>query len=186
MAEKESLQQIANRHVPFPLAASWAEISFGGDPSERGSSKVYCPFGLMHNDQGREKAFRIYADHGFCFAEWRWFTPVSLLAAKWEVSREDAAIEALNRIGYVPADYAQLFAEAQRDPEPDRESLALALTEWCRSRSPDWTVRQYADPAAALLSRCLGLLPLVNTEDDCRRWLLGCQQAMAPHLTSVK
>lgn len=182
---EETLPQIANRVVSFPQAARWAGIRFWGDTRERGS-KVHCPFGLLHPDQGRERAFRVYSDHGYCFAERRRFTAVSLLAAYWELSWKDAAKKALDLIGYVPAGYAQEFENAQKPPEPDRRALAVALAEWCRANCSDWSDRQYHRVVAGQLSRCLGLLPLVKTEGDCARWLEGCQQAMAPYLTLVK
>lgn len=168
---------LANRHVPFPLAASWAGIA--SDGADRGSTKTWCPFGFQHPDSGAEKSFRVYNDHGYCFAERRYFTAVSLLAACWGMPRDDAAQEALARVGYVPASYAQLWEEAaERPQDPGREFLALALSEWCRSSFPRWDALQYDRAVAARLARCLELLPLVNTADDCERWLEGCKRAM--------
>lgn len=185
MSRKESLAQVANRHVSFPHAVRLAGIGFYGEARERGSV-IYCPFGFRHLDGGVDKAFRVYPDHGYCFAEKRWFSPVGLLAEVWDVSREDAAARVLDMVGYVPADYAHLWKEAVSDPEPDREALSVALTEWCRSQSSDWQTAQYDSRVTDLLSRCIGLLPLVKTESDCRRWLERCKAAMTVVLTSVK
>ncbi len=156
--------------MPFPTAARWAGIRFYGD-TDRGV-KVYCPFGeVEHPDHGREPALRIYPDHGWCFAEQRYFSSVSLLAEVWEVSWQDAAVKALDEIGYVPADYAHLWENAQRVVEPDREALATALIMFCGSHCQGWTEAQYDEQVSEALAKCLGLLRLVQTEEDCRRWL---------------
>lgn len=182
---KQSLVQVANSHVAFPTAARWAGIQFFGEGRERGV-KVRCPFGdVEHPDGGRDPALRIYPDHGWCFACQKYYTPVSLLAEVWQVSREDAAVEALRRVGYVPANYAHLWENANRDPEPDRQSLGRALTTWCAANSGGWTKAQYDPAVAQRLSQCLGLLPLVRTEKDCRTWLAACKRAMGPFLSGT-
>ena len=112
------------------------------------------------------------------FAESKYFSPVSLLAEVWQVSAEDAAAEALRRSGYKPATYAHLWEQAVREPDPDRESLAKALTVWCSGQVPDWKERQYDDAVAAVLGKCLGLLPRVRTQEECLVWLEACQKAM--------
>lgn len=171
----QSLVPIANEVVPFPLAASWAEVGRG--------NKAYCPFGFEHDDGGAEPALRVYRDHGWCFAENRYLTVSSLLAAAWNMEREDAAAQALERYGWVPPDPESMWADAGRAPQPDRESLADALVTWCRARCPDWDRRQYDERTAARLARCLGLLSLVYSPAECRLWLETCQRAMRPYLS---
>jgi hypothetical protein len=163
--------------VPFPAAAEWAGIPAGG------RNKVHCPFGFEHDDGGAEQALRVYPDHGYCFAEQRYFTVTSFLSAVWEVTREDAAIEALRRWGWRPADYAHLWADAVREREPDRDALRAALDTWCSARAREWKTRQYDPAVADRLARCYGLLPLVRTADDCGKWLAACKSAMLPYLS---
>lgn len=177
LVTSQRLAPVADRVVPFPLAARWAGIDVGG------RNKTHCPFGFGHDDGGREQAFRVYDDHGYCFAESKYFSVTTLLATVWEVSREDAAARALRDYGWRPASYAHLWAEAAKPPEPDRDALSKALDTWCSGQCEDWDQRQYEDKVADRLARCRGLLPLVHTEDDCTRWLEACKRAMAPYLS---
>lgn len=173
---KESLAEIADRVIPFPVAARWAGIDAGG------RAKAHCPFGFEHDDGGREQAFRVYDDHGYCFAEQRYFTVTLLLSAVWEVSREDAAAEALRRYGWRPASYAHLWADAIRPREPDHGALREALATWCSAQCADWPRRQYDPKVSDRMARCFGLLPLVKTEEDCEEWLAACKRAMRQYL----
>lgn len=178
LSRKESLVSIADRVVPFPTAARWGGIDVGG------RAKTYCPWGAFeHDDGGREQAFRVYDDHGYCFAEQKYFTVTILLAQAWEVSRDDAAVRALRDFGWRPVGYAHLWEHAQREPEPDRDALRKALVLWCEDRCPDWEDRQYSDAASKKLTRCYGLLQLVHTPADCEKWLVACKQAMTPYLS---
>lgn len=183
---RQSLASLANGTVPFPAAARWAGITVHEGSAERGI-RAYCPFGEVgHPDGGRDPALRVYPDHGWCFACGKYFTPVSLLAEVWQLGREDAAAEALRRAGHVPVTYAHLFERAARPPEPDAGALAAALVTWCRARCPQWADAQYRPGVALALSRCLGLLPLVASEDDCATWLAACKQAMQRALDEGK
>ena len=183
MIHPKSLTRLANEHVPFPLAARWAGIEVYDEPGERGI-KTYCPFGeVEHPDGGLEPSLRVYIDHGWCFAESRYFTVVSLLSEIWETSRNEAAEEALRRVNYKPASYAHLFEQADKDPEPDQDALANALVIWCMSRRPDWKEAQYSPAIASMLARCFGLLPLVRDGNDCDVWLSTAKQAMQRVLT---
>lgn len=177
MPQPESLAEIADRVVPFPAAARWAGVDAGG------RAKAHCPFGIIHDDGGAEQSFRVYEDHGYCFAGCGYFTATRLLAEAWEVTREDAAAEALRRAGWRPASYAHLWASVTRERPPDRDALRAALTVWCSARCPDWDRRQYDQRTADKLARCYGLLPLVKTREDCVRWLEACKAAMAPYLS---
>ncbi len=178
---KKSLVSLANEAVSFSQAAVWAGISPGG------RAKVRCPFGHEHADGGAEPALRVYDTHGFCFAEQKRFTVVSLLAAIWEVDPEDAAAEALRRAGVKPADYAHLWVQVNDQTSvPDRDALEQALKLWCRTSCPDWSERQYDKLVSEKLSRCLGLLHLCHSGQDCRTWLSVSKTMMRPYLSSAK
>lgn len=176
-ARKESLTELADRVIPFPAAARWAGVDAGG------RAKAHCPFGFEHDDGGQEQALRVYQDHGYCFAEQRYFTVTLLLSAAWEVTREDAAAEALRRFGWKPVSYAHMWQGVTLPQEPDRNALRAALSTWCGAQCLDWDRRQYEDAAAGKLAQCFGLLPLVHTEDECATWLEACKRAMAPYLS---
>lgn len=185
----KGLIALANEKVPFIRAAAWAGVMVAGE-SARGQ-KVSCPFGAVeHPDGGVEPAMRIYPDHAFCFAgcgeQNGYFSVVSLLAEVWQVSREEAAAEALSRVGFKTADYAERFAAAgSRQLEPDCDALAAALLTWCEAHVPDWRATQYETRVSGTLSRCLGLLPLVLDASDCETWLTAAKQAMSRVLTTV-
>lgn len=180
--KQQSLAALANRHVSFPRAAALVGVGFGST-RDRGS-KVFCPFGMNHADGGRSAALRIYPDHGWCFAELRYFTPVSLVAAVRETDYEDAARWMLEQVDYVPATYAHLWENAQRTKDLGKSELADALTRWCSSQSPDWQRLQYDKRVSGLLAKCLGLLGAVETPEDCVKWLEGCKRAMSQVLGS--
>lgn len=181
----KSLAALANARVPFVLAAQWAGIEVYGEPGERGI-RAWCPFGpVEHPDGGSEAAMRVYSDHGWCFSESRYFSVTSLLAEVWQLEREDAAAEALRRFGYVPADYAHLFAQASAPPLPDRDELAAALVTWCEAQCRSWRQAAYHPGVSRQLSRCLGLLPLVVTGEDCETWLNAAKEAMQEVLLRV-
>lgn len=171
----ESVVSIANRKVSFEKALRWADIRTG--VRDRGM-KTVCP---LCRESG---ALRVYPDHGYCFSERKYLSTVGLLAELWKLDYTHAAVKALDLIGYVPADYAHLWEDAQRDPEPAREELAAALRIWCEARCTDWGTRQYEPAVAGKLARCLGLLPKVHTEDQCLRWLEVCKVAMSRVLTA--
>lgn len=173
----EPLVAIADRVVPFPVAARWAGIDAGG------RAKAHCPFEFEHDDGGLEQAFRVYDDHGYCFAEQKYFTVTILLAAQWDVTREDAAAKALRDYGWRPVGYAHLWADVTSERPPDREALRQALWVWCATRCVLWDRRQYDPVVADKLARCYGLLPLVHSAADCEKWLDGCKRAMAPYLS---
>jgi hypothetical protein len=165
----KSVIAVANEKVPFTTAAGWAGL--GSDSRDRGM-KVTC---LSCGGQG---ALRVFPDHAYCFGERKYYTPVSLLAEFWEMDFEHAAVKALEKIGYRLPDYTDQWALAARDPEPARAELAAALQLWCEANCPDWAARQYGDAEARKLAQCLGLLPRVRTEEDCRKWLAKCKEAM--------
>lgn len=169
MARKRSLAALAAEQVPFTTAARWAGLD-GGD-REHGV-KVTCP------SCGGKGDARLYPSGLWCFGESKRFGTVALLAKVWDMDRETAAGQALARIGYVPADYAGLWREARREPEPAREDLADALRIWCAANCPDWVAAQYDPAVSRRLSDCLARLPLVTTEEHCLLWLERCKVAM--------
>jgi hypothetical protein len=168
LSEPKSLTQVANEQVPFATALAWADLQ---PPRDRGS-RDQCP------GCGSLDGFRGYRDHGYCQSCGRYFSVVGLLAAAWDMRRTDAAIAALDRIGYVPLSQAHRF-DAARDRPPDisHADLAEALRTWCASALPGWT--GYETRQAALLARCLGELGKVRTEEDCGVWLSRCKQVMS-------
>ena len=160
---------LANREVPFTTALAWTGLADG--TRERGL-KVRCPA------CGDPAALRVYPDHGWCFAERKRFSAVTLLAAYWEMDPATAAGQALEKVGYQPPTLERLLQEAGQPPEPDRDDLAEALRIFCR-RHPRWAAAQYDPAVSGLLAGCLGLLPAVRTEEQCARWLETCKAAMA-------
>lgn len=170
----------ANRVIPFPLACRWAGLDVPGDVPEHGL-KLHCPFGeYAHDDGGAEPAFRIYPDHGWCFAEQERFTPVKLCAAVWDCTLEEAARQMLTQAGVADPDYREQWKRlTDWSQPPDMDSLAAALRSWCAGNYPRWAVRQYDSDIAATLAACLGLMSRVRTAQDCRTWLAGCKKVMA-------
>ena len=182
---RKSIVRLANEKVPFPLAARWAGIEVPYEPGERGL-KTWCPYGATeHPDGGAEPAMRVYPENGFCFAENRYFTVVSLLAETWQVSREQAAEAALGRIGWKSQDYRERAALTAVSQEPDEDALAQALADWCEASFPGWRQLQYDPRVSRVRARLLGLLPLVRTAGDCETWLSAAKETMASVLTAV-
>lgn len=173
------LIEVANQVVDFPAACRHAGIDV---PEARDhGTRAWCPFGeFSHPDGGQEKAMRVWRDHGFCFAEWRYFTPVSMFAEFGGILQEDAARQLLDLAGYRPASWQQRWHQLLHPvAEVDKTSLVASLQIWLTSRYPGWEQRQYDAAVASALAKCLGLLSLVTTGPDCRQWLSGSQQVMA-------
>jgi hypothetical protein len=173
----KSLYAIANERISFDRAMAWAGAASAGT-RERGV-KVTCP------SCGEAGALRVYPDHGWCFAEQEYFSPVGLLARAWNMDEEPAAIRALGKIGYVPVGYAHLWEDARREPEPALDDLATALRLYCGRACPDWASRQYDEAVSGAMARCLGLLHAVRTEEDCRKWLAVSKTVMGRVLSQV-
>lgn len=173
---------LANELVPFPVACRLAGLSV---PEARSNgSRAWCPFGeFSHSDGGREKALRVYRDHGFCFAEWLYFTPVRIFAQVGNLTEEDAARQLLDLTGFKPASWKQHWHElVNREVVPDTENLARALRIWLNAGYPRWRERQYDTSVSSALAKCLGLLILVRTEADCAYWLDSAKTVMAREL----
>jgi hypothetical protein len=180
MDRTESPVALANRSVSFPVACAWAGIDVPGDVPE-GGWKTYCPFGeWAHEDGGAQPAFRVYRDHGYCFAEAERFSPVRLCALAWDCTQEEAAREMLARSGVADPDYREQWKRLVDYRQPvDVDGLARLLRTWCARTSPRWAVRQYDKTVADKFAGCLKLLALVRDEADCRAWLAGCKKVMA-------
>jgi hypothetical protein len=170
----------ANRLIPFPAACRHAGIEVPPDVPGSGL-KMHCPFGQWaHEDGGAEPAFRVYPDHGYCFAEAEWFTPAGLCAAVWDCTAEEAARQLLSLAGVADPDYREQWKRLVDYRQPvDVDGLARSLRTWCARTTPGWAARQYDGDVAGKLADCLKLLALVRDEADCRAWLAGCKKAMA-------
>jgi hypothetical protein len=168
------LADIADSVIPFTTAAGWAGL-WSRDARVRGN-KTSCPY--CHDGGGRDPSFRVYPDHGYCFADCGYYSVTRLLAREWGLRYEEAADKALKKFGWKPPTRAQRWAEATAEPEPDREALARALKFYCAAADPQWEQKQTREPYASRLSECLGLLRLVRTADDCVTWLEACKRVM--------
>lgn len=176
---QDSPAALANSKIPFPVACRWAGIDVPSDPAE-GGIKIYCPFGeWAHDDGGSSPAFRVYADHGWCFACGQYFSPVRICADVWDMAPDEAARQMLERAGIADPDYKQQWQRlVDWCQPPDLDGMAAALRAWCARADPDWKARQYDSAVSAKLAACLVLLGRVRTEQDCRAWLAGCKKAM--------
>lgn len=188
MERPQSPIAVANQHVRITLAVRWAG-SYVEDFADRDSVKIHCPFEDVYHDDN-EPAMRVYPAPGknnaWCFAEAQFFTPVSLLALAWDVTPEDAAAQALDRIGHTPVTYPERWRElTSSTAEPDRDALAAALRTFCERIDPLWGEHQYLPWIAEHMATCLGLLQVVHTAADCELWLSRTKDAMAWRLQKV-
>ena len=176
-----SLIRIANERVPMPVACRAAGLSVP-DVYRDSGTKCYCPWGEMsHSDGGKEKAFRVWPDHAWCFACRKWLGPVSLYAQLCEVTYEQAAIRLLDLIGYRPVSVAHLWGEAVRETPPDTGALQAALRNYCVSVAP---LEALTLPVpAAYLARCNGYLTQVKDEKTAEQWLELAKTVMRTVLT---
>lgn len=176
MDSARELVRLANRSVPMATAARLAGLSMP-DVYRDSGSKVFCPWGeFSHPDGGAEPAFRVYYKDAWCFACQRFFTPVSLTAEVWDVTREQAAVRLLDAIGHKPADYAHHWQQAAALPELDKQAVAQALRNYCSAVAPPGVM--LAPRVAEYLARCLGFLTQVNNEDQARQWLADAKKVM--------
>lgn len=148
------------------------------------SGKLYCPFGeLFHADGGVSKAFRIYEDSAYCFAESMYFTPVRLIARDRGISDLDAAEYILDVTGYVAPDIDSQWAAVTNTEEVvNTDYLAEALKIYCQRICPDWEVRQFTESTSKKLTKCLELTDRVRTKDEVTQWLAVTKQVMAYEL----
>jgi len=164
-------EHVAEARKKVSFLAALKLIGTGTGERSRGM-KVQCPV------CGSAGALRVWADHGWCFSEQQYYTAVGLLAEKWQLDEESAAIRAMKELGISMPRFEEAWEEALAPPPPARESLAEALRIWCGAHSANWRTRQYDDEVAEMLARCLGLLPKVTTPAECDMWLTKCKAAM--------
>jgi hypothetical protein len=178
--EYSEIVALANRQVAFPVAARLAGMEDVPEPKITGS-RAFCPFGeFSHQDSGWEKALRVYPDHGYCFAESLYLSPVKIYQMMKETSPVEAARQLLSHVGYREGSWEQRWDELLSvKPEPDYGALAAALRIHLEVTCADWGNRQLDPFVAQTLARCLGLLTQVHSEQDCREWLDGSVQVMA-------
>jgi hypothetical protein len=183
LARKRPVVELANEQVSITAACLLVGMDVPDDTGYGRSMRVRCPFGdVYHSDQGAEAAMRIYPDSNsaFCFSRCGYFTPVSLVATKWNISRHDAAVELLERAGIKPVSMAEAWAAAGiRDSPPDTTLLAEALKTFCARTAPDWADQQFDHRVAGTLARCFALLDKVGDDEDAHTWLAGCKTVMA-------
>jgi hypothetical protein len=176
-----SLITFANEQVPIATVCRLIGVDLPGDGVVY-RLKLHCPFGdIYHTDGGMQAAMRIYPDSNnlFCFAGCGFFSPVTLAAQAWDLTRRAAARELLERLGIVRAASVSVWAELDRVDPPDRTLLAQALRTFCRRAIPGWEQHQFDAGPAQLLNRCLALLDHVRTDEDAQRWLEVCKAAMS-------
>lgn len=151
-------------------------------PGYRG--KLYCPWGdLFHQDAGASKAFRVYQDSAWCFAESMYFNSVKLIARDKDLSEVAAAEYILDITGYVPPDIESQWAAVTATVESvNPASYAEALKTYCKRISPDWEVRQFDPSVSTKLRKCLELTAQVHTEEEATKWLAVTKQVMAHEL----
>ena len=179
--EKKSLIVEANERVSIVLVCRLIGVDIE-EGRTGGSTKTYCPFGrFYHSDGGTEPALRVYAESNsaYCFSCKKFFTPTSLAADAWDISKKRAAIELLDRIGYKPLTAAELWAGVQqKDPKPDTSMLGMALRTYCRRVDPNWETSQFDPKISAVLDKCLSLLERIKTSTEADEWLATCKEVM--------
>jgi len=173
---------VANK-IPFATACRYAGMEDVPVPKATGS-RAFCPFGeLSHPDEGKERALRVYHDHGYCFAESLYLSPVRIFALMHDLDEETAATELLVLDGHQPVSYDQLWDNVVSwTPSPDLGDLASALRTWLSRTYPDWNNIQYDPFVADALARCLGLISHVRTEHDAGSWLQMSKTVMSQYL----
>jgi len=148
-----------------------------------GNKKVFCPFGFYHSDGGITKAMRVYkaSNTVYCFSCSKRYSPVTLAAAKWDCSWHNAAFRLLEDAGFKPKTLEERWAEAtaQVVVKPDVLSLADALKMYCSGISSEWATKQLDENVAETLNKCLGLLNIVETNEDAAKWLDACKKVMS-------
>lgn len=177
------LIRLANQRISMATACRWAGMSVSDG---EGSRKIRCPFGdISHSDGGVAASFRVYEEtnSAFCFSCQRGWAPVGLMAEFWDCARAEAAERMCQMAGITPPGWRERWAELQQPLPPDRDDLAEALKQWClRVCGPSWRVRQFDREVVAPLAACLGVLPLVTTDQEADEWLDRCQLVMLPLL----
>jgi hypothetical protein len=148
-----------------------------------GNRKLNCPFGFYHSDGGLAKAMRLYRANNtvYCFSCSKRYSPVTLAAAAWDCSWNNAAFRLLEDAGFKPKTLEERWAEATTSIENKLDTIALAdaLKTYCSAVSEDWDTLQYDDKVGSILNKCLDLLSAVRTDEDAMKWLTTCKKVMA-------
>ncbi len=175
-----SLISTANEKISIYLVCSLIGIDVAG--REGSSIKTYCPFGdFFHSDGGKEPAFRVYSEtnSAYCFSCKKYFSPVTLYAEYKDLSTKQSAEDLLERIGYKPPSFEELWSNVQpKDPQPDTAMLNKALRTYCQRISKDWSKKQFDPTVAEVLDKCLALLDVVLTTSDAEYWLSTSKEIM--------
>lgn len=144
--------------------------------------KVHCPFGEVHHaDGGIEPAMRIYVDsnHVHCFAGCGSFRPIGLVAHAFDITRNTALRELVDRTGNRSLiKYRDVWTETLTGTPPDTSRLAEALKTFCRRIDHTWAARQFDGPISGQLGKCLSLLDHVKSEQAADLWLDSCKLIM--------
>lgn len=147
-----------------------------------GNRKLHCPFGFYHSDGGLAKAMRLYRANNtvYCFSCSKRYSPVTLAAARWDCSWNNAAFRLLEDAGFKPKTLEERWVEATTPIEYKLDTIALAdaLKTYCSGIHSDWNTLQYSDNIGTLLNKCLDLLSAVRTDEDAMKWLNTCKQVM--------
>lgn len=141
-------------------------------------AKVMCPFASVYHPDG-QKSFRVYDDKSaYCYACGERFTPVSMYARARGMGSLEAAEDLLEVVGYVAPTAESRFEAALKEEDIDRDSLAEALKTHCARNYPGWEIDQFDDDVAAMLRKCLTLLPNVRSQEEVRMWMTAAKTAM--------
>lgn len=182
----KSLIAEANERVSITLACRLVGIEIEAGRTE-GSTKTYCPFGqFYHSDGGKEPALRIYpqTNSAYCFSCKKFFSPTTIVSDAFGISKKQAAVELLDRVGYKPLSALELWEGVQeRPPKPDTSMLSMALKVYCFRICSDWNKLQFESEIAGILDKCLMLLDNVETAEDAELWLSNSKKVMTKLLT---
>jgi hypothetical protein len=181
MLKHKSWVEEANEYISiFDLLSSiGVYIPFSDGSSTK---KIHCPFGFYHSDGGTSKAMRVYShsNTAYCFSCGKRYSPVGLASAYWDCSYTAAALRLLEDAGFKSKTLEERWVEATT-PEKnkiDLIALADALKMYCAGICTDWDTLQYSDKVSVTLSRCLGLLNSVHSEEQATKWLTTCKTVM--------
>jgi hypothetical protein len=151
-------------------------------------AKTWCPFGhLFHPDGGDEPAFRLYGDHAFCFACWKYWTPSRLCADAWDVPEEVAAARLLDETDTRPPSWEERWDQIVSPEPPDLSQLADALRIYCSGEVQHAWEQARLDPGVSrMLTGCLGYLGQVTDDKSAREWLDLAKSVMGSALEGWK
>lgn len=189
LLRQKSWIDTANEYVHIADVLLSLEIFVPESVKSGGTKKVHCPFGFYHSDNGLSKAMRVYGNSNtaYCFSCSKSYSPVTLAAAAWDCSWNNAAFRLLEDAGFKPKSLKERWAEAttQEVNKPDLIALGDALKTYCSTIYPNWNVVQLKDSVGGKLNKCLSLLDLVNTDEEAEKWLSICKLIMSTQLEKL-